>query len=74
MKEMEIRGEKMENFAQRLRAARLRKGLSQQQMADRLNIHRTSYTKYETTNVEPPLSTFREIVRILDVDPMDLLE
>ena len=64
----------MENFSQRLRAARRRKGLTQQQMADRLNIHRTAYTKYETTDVEPSLSTFREIVRILDVDPMELLE
>ena len=64
----------MTKFAERLRAARLRKGLTQQQMADRLNIHRTAYTKYETTDVEPPLTTFREIVRILDVDPMELLE
>ena len=64
----------MEHFSQRLRAARLRKGLTQQQMADRLNIHRTTYTKYETTDVEPSLATFREIVRILDVDPMELLE
>lgn len=64
----------MTNFSERLRAARLRKGLTQQQMADRLNIHRTAYTKYETTDVEPPLTTFREIVRILDVDPMELLE
>ena len=64
----------MRNFSERLRAARLRKGLTQQQMADRLNIHRTAYTKYETTDVEPPLATFREIVRILDVDPMALLE
>ena len=64
----------MTKFAERLRAARLRKGLTQQQMADRLNIHRTAYTKYETTDVEPSLTTFREIVRILDVDPMELLE
>lgn len=64
----------MTKFAERLRAARLRKGLTQQQMADRLNIHRTAYTKYETTDVEPSLTTFRKIVRILDVDPMELLE
>lgn len=64
----------MTNFSERLRAARLRKGLTQQQMADRLNIHRTAYTKYETTDVEPSLTTFRKIVCILDVDPMELLE
>ena len=64
----------MECFSRRLRAARLRKGFTQKQMADRLNIHRTAYTKYETTDVEPSLATFREIVRILDVDPMELLE
>ena len=64
----------MEGFAQRLRAARERKGVTQAWMAKKLNIHRTSYTKYETTSVEPPLSVFREIVRLLDVDPKDLLE
>ena len=64
----------MTRFAERLRAARLRKGLTQQQMAERLNIHRTAYTKYETTDVEPPLATFREIVHILGVDAMELLE
>ena len=64
----------MTKFAERLRAARLRKGFTQKQMADLLNIHRTAYTKYETTDVEPPLATFREIVRILDVDAMELLE
>ena len=64
----------MTKFAERLRAARLRKGFTQKQMADLLNIHRTAYTKYETTDVEPSLATFRKIVRILDVDPMDLLE
>ena len=71
---MEKRGEKVGIFAQRLRAARKRRGLTQQQMADHLNIHRTAYTKYETTDVEPSLFTFGKIVRILDVDPMDLLE
>ena len=64
----------MTDFSERLRAARLRKGLTQQQMADRLNLHRTAYTKYETTDVEPSLTTFCKIVRILDVDPMELLE
>lgn len=64
----------MTKFAERLRAARLRKGFTQKQMADLLNIHRTAYTKYETTDVEPSLMTFREIVRILDVDAMELLE
>ena len=64
----------MTKFAERLREARQRKGVTQWWMAKKLNIHRTTYTKYETTDVEPSLTTFREIVRILDVDPMELLE
>lgn len=64
----------MSVFSTRLREVGQRKGVTQDWMAKRLNIHRTSYTKYETATAELSLQMFRDIVRLLDVDPMDLLE
>ena len=40
-------------FSARLRALRKQAGLTQQAVADRLSIHRTAYTKYETSGVMP---------------------
>lgn len=40
-------------FSARLRALRKQSGLTQQAVADRLSIHRTAYTKYETSGVTP---------------------
>ena len=40
-------------FSARLRALRKQAGLTQQAVADRLSIHRTAYTKYETSGVTP---------------------
>lgn len=40
-------------FGSRLRALRKAARLTQQQVADTLRIHRTSYTKYETDGVTP---------------------
>ena len=40
-------------FGERLRALRRQAGLTQQAVAERLSIHRTAYTKYETSGVMP---------------------
>lgn len=40
-------------FSERLRTLRKQSRLTQQQVADRLNLHRTTYTKYETGVVAP---------------------
>ena len=40
-------------FGERLRTLRKRKGLTQEAVAQRLSIHRTAYTKYETSGVTP---------------------
>ncbi len=64
----------MTRFPERLREARRQKGVTQQWMAEQLNIHRTTYTKYEIGAVQPDLDNFYQIVKLLDVNPMDLLE
>lgn len=40
-------------FGERLRALRKRSGLTQQEVAEKLSVHRTAYTKYETSGVMP---------------------
>ena len=47
-----------------LLAWRLENGYTQRQMADWLSVHRTSYTKYETGVIDPPLAT---LCRMADI-------
>ncbi len=47
--------------------------LSQRQVADALNIERSTYTKYETGDTEPNLYTLVRIAAIFGVDPSQLL-
>ena len=47
--------------------------LSQKQVADALNIERSTYTKYETGDSEPGLVTLVRIAAIFNVSPAELL-
>ena len=51
----------------RLKELRLSRRLKQYQVADMLNIHRSTYTKYETARTYPPLDVFRDICVSLNV-------
>lgn len=53
-------------FAQRLKIARKRKGLTQQQAAEALNLSMRSYQRYEAINgsCEPP---FQTLVQLADL-------
>ena len=64
----------MGNFPRNLKMARKQAGRTQEWMAEQLHIHRSTYTKYENGVVGPSLETFYLIVKILQVDPMELLE
>lgn len=63
----------MKIFSKRLRAARIAKNLSQEQIATMLNIKQQSYTRYETGKGEPSLDMLVEICKILDESPEYLL-
>jgi len=56
-----------------LRRCREACAFSQQQVADALNINRTTYTKYETGDSEPGLVTLVKLAVIFNVSPMELL-
>lgn len=57
----------MNGFGQRLRTLRKEKKMTQQQVADRLCLHRTSYTKYEKDESEPSLETVCKLAAMFSV-------
>lgn len=54
-------------FNKRLRAIRMQKGLTQQKMANYLNIELRSYQKYEQGERAPSLNSLVAIADIFDV-------
>lgn len=56
------------SFGNRLREARIMKGYTQRQLAEKLNIGGTTVTGYEKDNSEPSMNTISKIMEILDVD------
>lgn len=61
------------SFGQNLIYYRRKKGLTQQEVADKLNLNRSTYTKYETSVSEPSLEILLKIADIFDVEPNKLL-
>ena len=57
-----------ESFGQNLAFYRKIAGYTQQQIADMLNINRTTYTKYETGASEPSIEIMKKLSEILKVD------
>lgn len=62
------------SIAYKLRRFRENSGYTQQQMADALNIDRSTYAYYETGKTNPSLETLMKIKDILNVSLEDLLE
>lgn len=60
-------------FAQRLKMCRENCGLRQWQVADILNMNRTTYTKYETGVSEPSQGVLKKLVALFGVDYNTLL-
>ncbi|WP_159459751.1 helix-turn-helix transcriptional regulator [Scatolibacter rhodanostii] len=57
-----------------LRKLRLKAGYTQQNLADALNINRSTYTYYETGKTTPDIHTLKSLAQILDVPVHSLLE
>lgn len=64
----------MIGIGEKLKTARLKKGLTQAQVAAHLNVHRTTYTKYERGQVELPLSLLRKVTTLLEISVDELLD
>ncbi len=54
-------------FNERLRAARIYKKITQQSIAEHLDISIRSYQRYESGSIEPPYNTLISIADYLDV-------
>lgn len=61
------------NFGQLLRNYRKINQLTQQQVADVLNIHRTTYTYYENGITEPNINTLYKLIKLFGVSYNDIL-
>ncbi len=61
------------NFGEKLRNARKKAGLTQQQVADALELERSSIARYELGQVEPKLKIIPKFCEILNVSAEYLL-
>ena len=60
-------------FGETLRRLRMEKGLSQQQLADRLHVERSSFANWEAGRRLPDAAMISQIAKALGVDPAVLL-
>ena len=57
----------MEKFHEKLKILRKKKGLTQQEVAELLNVERVTYTKWEKGNREPNFENLSMLACIFDV-------
>lgn len=63
----------MNNLSKNLRFLRRRNGLSQQELAARIGVLRSTLAAYESKNVEPRLDTLVQIALIFGIDLHELI-
>lgn len=62
------------SFSENLRAARERRGLTQQQVSDLMGIDKSTYCGYETEKRQPDVQKLKKLSKILGVSGDELLE
>lgn len=60
-------GENMTKFSRKLKEARRISGLSQEKVAEEINISRSNISKYETGELEPNIETIYKLIKIYKV-------
>lgn len=63
-----------ERFGENLKAYRKKSGLSQEELANSAEVHRTQVSQLERAKHLPRLDTFVKLVGALGLSPEDLLE
>ena len=58
----------------RLKTLRVRRALTQQELADRADVSSNTLNRIELNKAEPHMSTLRKLAKALDVDPTELIE
>ena len=61
------------DFGEKLKALRIERGLTQEQLAARLYVSRTAVSKWETGGGSPNLDSLQALARLFDVSVDDLL-
>ncbi|MDX6589123.1 MAG: hypothetical protein QOI84_397 [Solirubrobacterales bacterium] len=64
----------LERFAANLRRARIRAGISQEELGYRCDLHRTEISLLERAGREPRLATIVKLAGALDTGPAELCE
>jgi transcriptional regulator with XRE-family HTH domain len=64
----------MAQFGTRLREARERLGLTQEDVAQRSGVHVTEVSRMEAGKRDPKISTLRRLAKAVEVKPGQLLE
>jgi transcriptional regulator with XRE-family HTH domain len=64
----------MINIGKKLKELRVTEGLTQQQLADKLEIGRVNYTRYETDAVRPDYETLLMIVDFYNISLDELFD
>lgn len=62
-----------EKFNENLKEARIKKGLSQKEVADNIGVAKSTYSLYESGNREPNVQTIKKIADFLDISADELL-
>jgi transcriptional regulator with XRE-family HTH domain len=57
----------------RLKNLRIRRALTQQELAERASISTNALNRIELNKAEPHMSTLRKLAKALDVDPTQLV-
>jgi transcriptional regulator with XRE-family HTH domain len=57
----------------RLKTLRIRRALTQQELADRAGVSSNALNRIELNKAEPHMSTLRKLAEALDVDPTKLV-
>jgi transcriptional regulator with XRE-family HTH domain len=63
-----------EKFVKKLKRLREEKGLAQEELARKADIHRTTLDKLEREVQGPSLDTLQKLAEALDVEPWELLK
>lgn len=61
-------------LAYNIKKQRMKKNMTQQQVANALAIHRSTYTYYESGKIEPNIKMLLKLAKLFDVDIKDLLK
>lgn len=62
-----------DNFNENLKEARLKSGLSQKDVAEKIGVAKSTYSLYESGNREPNVNTIKKIADFLKVSADSLL-